>query len=130
MRKKNYKIVTAILILSSIALVYGNIYSLIAHTYAIGAVESICIVLNVILFFTLQIKKQHFDTVITIIATQYLLFFSFIMIFTRADDLKYIWIFTYPLLILYLKKENGLLWVYALIVAIALIKPLYHTYYT
>ncbi len=130
MCKKNYRLVTVILTLSSVALIYGNIYSLIAHTYAIGTVESICIVLNIILFFTLQIKKQYFDMVITIIATQYLLFFSFIMIFTRADDLKYIWIFTYPLLILYLKKENGLLWVYALIVAIALIKPLYHTYYT
>lgn len=128
--KKNYILITAILILSSIALLYGNIYSAIAHTYTIGAIESICIVLNTILFFTLQIKKQYLENVLTIIATQYLLFFTFIMIFSKADDMKYIWIFTYPLLVLYLKKESGLIWVYALVVAIALIKPLYHTSYT
>lgn len=129
--KQNYRLVAAILTLSSIALLYGNIYSIIAHTYTIGAVESICIVLNIILlFFMLRFKKRYFEAILTIIATQYLLFFTFIMIFGRADDLKYIWIFTYPLLVLYLKKESGLVWVYTLIIAIALIKSFLHTSYT
>ncbi len=120
--QSNSTLVNIILILSLIALLYGAIYSFIAKTHAMFYIEISAIIINIFLFLILKIKKSYFNNIVTFLVLEYLLFFALLILFGNPNDLKYIWIFTYPILLLYLKEKSGLYWIYALAVSIIMVK--------
>ena len=119
--QSRYTLINISLILSIIALIYGDIHNFIVNSYSLFYLEMGMIIINISLFFILRIKKSYFQMTVTVLAFEYLLFFVLLILFSNPSDLKYIWIFTYPILLLYLKQTQGLYWISTLLIFIDLL---------
>jgi signal transduction histidine kinase len=127
-----YLLVSMILLLSVVALLYGNVHSFLTHATALFYAEGGAVVVNLALFGALHFKKQSLVFVVNVLASEYLIFFTLVILVGTPDDLKYIWIFTYPLLLLFLKDTQGLYWIAALVASVLLMKinPFYSVAYS
>jgi len=59
---------------------------------------------DLILFFVLRINKHSLDYVSFLVTIQFTLFFLFLIYVSEPSELKHVWLFTYPIILLYLQK--------------------------
>jgi len=109
--KSKYQMLNVGLLLSSIGLVYGIIANLIMDIKGIIPIELTLIFVNIILFFILRRFHYTFEIVSMILTAQFSFFFIFILYTYEPAQMKHIWLFTYPIVLLYLQNvRSGIYW--------------------
>jgi len=114
--RSRYQMVNIALITSSIAFIYGIAINTMKDIHGFVFIEVVLLLINITLFFLLRGSKKSFNIVTTVITAQCSAFILYIMYTTDLESMKFLWIFTYPIVLLYFqKKNNGIYWFSALI---------------
>ncbi len=122
--RSKFQIINISILLSSLALIFGIVVNTISHLPQIVFAESLALLVNIVLFFLLRICKKSFSFVTVMETFQFTVLFLFLIYTTEPSELKYVWVFTYPLLVLYFRNDDNVYyWVLAFIIGI-LIAPL------
>ena len=109
--KSRWQMVNVALVLSTFAFVFGIIVNTINDILVLVFIESILVLVNLILFNVLRRYKNSFETVTMIITAQCTFFMLYILYTSDLNSMKFVWIFTYPIVLLYFqKRNNGIYW--------------------
>ena len=132
--KNRYTMINISFILSSLALVYTSIHNFLYHDKSLCYAELLIVSFNVFLLFLLRQKREYIETITTILCFEYLLFFNLLILFHEPSELKHIWIFTYPIVLLFFKDKHGIYWLGAFLTTMFLFKiqpflPTHYSYY-
>ncbi len=122
--KSQYQMLNIALILSVIGLVFGIINNYFLGDFILIKIEICLIFINILLFFILRKDQKYFKSVATILTTQFAILFLFLMYSSEPSSMRHVWLFTFPIVILYFQAKNGaILWLAAIILLI-LIAPI------
>jgi len=114
--KSKFQMINVAIILSSIGLVFGIISNIIKDISGLIPLEFFLLSVNVVLFFTLRQCKKSFKFVSMVETVQFSFLFLFLVYVSEPSQLKHIWIFTYPIILLYFQNEkNATYWVVLMI---------------
>jgi len=105
--KSKFQMLNIAILLSSIALIYGIIGNYIRNILGIIPVEIILLFINIGLIFILRTYRNSFELVTKIITAQFTFFFLFLFYSYDPTDLKHIWLFTYPIILLYFQNVRS-----------------------
>ena len=122
--RSKFQMINVALILSSMSLIFGIFSNLYKETYSIILIESSIICINILLFFVLRKSKNNFKIVSLIVSLQYSFFFLFLLYNYPPESLKFIWIFTYPIILLYFQDKKSSKYWMSFMVFMILIAPL------
>ena len=122
--KSRYQMTNIALVLSSFAFIYGIIVNIINDIPDLLLMEVVLLVINFILFFVLRRFRDKLEFVVTTITVQCTFLLLYIVYTSDLGTMKHLWLFTYPIVLLYFQKNNhGFYWTIFLIMMI-LIAPL------
>ena len=122
--KSQYQMLNIALILSVIGLVFGIINNYFLGDFILIKIEICLIFINILLFLILRKDQKYFNSVATILTTQFATLFLFLMYSSEPSSMRHVWLFTFPIVILYFQAKNGaILWLAAIILLI-LIAPI------
>lgn len=109
--ESRFQMINIALLLSSFGVLYGLIGNISDNRFFIIFIESMIITVNVILVIILRYSYSSFSIVSKIITAQYAFFFLYLFYFFGPNDLKFLWIFTYPVMLLYIQNlKSGIYW--------------------
>jgi len=109
--KSKYQMINIALLTSSLAFMYGIVINTINHIHGFVFFEIFLLSVNIIMFFLLRKYNKLFDIVTMVITIQCTALIIYIIYTTSATSMKFLWIFTYPIVLLYFqKKNNGVYW--------------------
>ncbi len=130
--QSRYSMVNISFVLSSIALLYAALHNFISHDSSLAYTELGIILFNILLTLTLRIDRKYFETITTILCLEYLIFFNLLILFHAPSELKHVWIFTYPIVLLYFTDKHGIYWISAFLVTMFALyfQPFFPTAYT
>ena len=110
--KSKFQMINVAFILSSFGLFVGIISNLIRDISGLIPLELFLLTVNIALFFTLRYCKKSFKFVSMVETIQFTFLFLFLVYVSEPSQLKHIWIFTYPIVLLYFQNErNATYWV-------------------
>jgi signal transduction histidine kinase len=121
--KSKFQMINIALILSSIALIYGILTNYIREISLLIPVELSLLCMNIILFAVLRRRKHAFTFVSTIITFQFTFFFLFLVYTNEPSSLKHVWLFTYPIILLFLQHKKFAIYWFLLTLFLLLIAP-------
>ncbi len=130
--QNRYSMVNVSFILSSLAILYAATHNYIINEHTLFYIEMGIISFNILLFMILRVKREYFEYVTTALCFEYLIFFNFLILFDQPNELRHIWVFTYPVVLLYFKDKNGVYWLSAFIAFMFVLKlqPYIPTHYS
>ncbi|WP_455757604.1 sensor histidine kinase [Sulfurimonas sp.] len=102
--KNKFQMLNIALVLSSIALVYGIIGNYFRNLTGIIPIELFLFFINMGLIITLRVFRNSFEIITRIVTAQFSFFFLFLFYFHEPSELKHIWLFTYPIILLYFQN--------------------------
>jgi signal transduction histidine kinase len=121
--RSKFQMINIAIILSSVSLIYGIIGNIVRDISGLIPFELALLAMNVVLFFVLRKCKKTFLYVAMIETLQFSFLFLFLVYTTEPAALKHIWIFTYPIVLLYFQNEkNAIYWV-VFMVSMLLVAP-------
>ena len=119
--KSRYQMLNAGILLSTIGLIYGITGNIIKGIEGFIAVEFTLLLFNLILIVLLRKNRKYFDLVVIVMTTQFTFLFLFLIYIAEPEAMKHVWLFTYPIILLYLQDtKKGLYWILFLIFMIML----------
>ncbi len=122
--KNKFQMINIAILLSSIGLIVGMSANFINNILYFIPLELVMLCMNFFLFFLIRYKKKFLNLVAVIETGQFTILFLLLIYFSDPLELKHIWIFTYPILLLYFHNEKySLYWVFFMIIII-LIAPI------
>jgi len=122
--RSKFQMINIALILSSLSLVFGILSNVYKEAYEIIPLELSIILVNIILFFILRKIKTSFKVISFLVSMQFSFFFLFLLYAYPPETLKFIWVFTYPIILLYFQnKKAGKYWMTFMVIMI-LIAPI------
>jgi len=122
--KSKFQMMNIALILSSAAVLYGVVLNLIMHNHSLAVAEFFLFLLNMALVFLLR-KDKKYLLLVAHIETAFMSALILFLIYTiNPMELKHVWIFTYPIVILYFKNEKHALYWILFLISMVLISPL------
>ncbi|WP_324172323.1 HAMP domain-containing sensor histidine kinase [Sulfurimonas sp.] len=122
--QSRYQMLNIGLVLSSVALVYGIIGNVIRDISGLIFLELFLIFMNLMLFLILRKYRGLFEQVAFVLTAQFSFLFLFLIYIYEPSSLKHIWLFTYPIILLYFQnKKNSLYWL-SVVTIILIIAPL------
>lgn len=132
--QNRYSMVNISFILSSLALIYAGIHNFFFGEMNLFYIEMMLISFNILLLLLLRKRRENFDYITTILCLEYLIFFNALILFSSPNELRHVWIFTYPIVLLYFKDKNGIYWISAFIAVMFIMKlqpfmPTHYSYY-
>ncbi|MBN2815299.1 MAG: HAMP domain-containing histidine kinase [Campylobacterales bacterium] len=122
--RSKFQMVNIAIILSSISLIYGAIGNVVRGVAGLIAIEVFLISINIFLFFLLRKCKNSFYYVALIETVQFTLFFLFLVYVSAPEELKHIWLFTYPMILLYFQNQKSAIYWVLFMISGLLIAPL------
>jgi len=131
--KSKFQMLINALLLSSMALLYAVISNIYRETYGIVPIEVSLIIINIVLFFILRKNRSAFSFVSKMITTQYSLLFLYLFYAYEPNELKHLWLFTYPIILLYFENnKSSVYWLMFMIAMLFLstVQPFVETYYS
>jgi len=109
--KNRYQMVNIGILLSASGLIYGILGNYIRETDGFIPLELALLCTNFIMFFALRIYRHFFEFFAITMTVQYTFLFLFLIYVGEPNDLKHLWIFTYPIILLYFQKSiNAIYW--------------------
>lgn len=122
--KNKFQMNNIALVLSSVAFIFGISINTFKGISGFVPLEIALLVMNVILFLVLRKYRDSFKIVSSIITAQCTLLMLLIVYISDPLSMKYVWIFTYPIVLLYFQEfKNGLYW-FAFMLAMLIAAPL------
>jgi C4-dicarboxylate-specific signal transduction histidine kinase len=122
--RSKYQMMNIAIVLSSSGLIFGMASNYYKDIHALIPLEMFLLSVNIILFFVLRKDRKYFMSVATIVTAQFTFLFLYLIYITQPNELKHIWLFTYPIILLYFQdKTKGVYWV-SFIIGMLLIAPL------
>jgi len=122
--KGKFQMMNVAILLSSVGLVFGIAGNIVNHLYSYIPLEGFLLFVNLLLFVTLRKYKEAFPVISIIETTQFTFLFLVLIYVSEPSQLKHIWIFTYPIILLYFQNEkNAIYWV-AFMVFMLILAPL------
>jgi len=122
--KSRYQMVNMGILLSIIALSYGIVVNFVKDNFLFIPFEIVIILMNSIFFILLRKNRKYFEKIVFIMTLSFTLFLLFLVYASTPSDLKHIWLFTYPIVLLYFQgTKKGKYWFSFLIISL-LIAPL------
>ncbi len=122
--KSRYQMVNIALITSSVAFIYGIIINTLRHIHGFVFIEAILLLANITMFFLLRKNKNLFNIVTTVITVQCSILIIYIIYTTDVESMKFLWLFTYPVVLLYFQKRNNGIYWFAAIVILFILAPM------
>ncbi len=122
--KSKFQMINAALLLSTISLLFGIIVNFYKTTYGIIPVEVAMIFLNIVSFFVLRRYKSSFKFISFTIATQFGLLFLFLYYRFSPESLKFIWLFSYPIVVLYFQEKKYAKYSMSFVIGMILLGPI------
>ena len=122
--KSKFQMINLAIALSSAGLITGIVSNIINAIPNLLIVEFALLGMNLILFILLRYKKESLKLVSLIETGQFTLLFLLLMYISEPVQLKHIWIFTYPLLLLYFQNEKSSIYWVIFMVVMLLVAPL------
>jgi signal transduction histidine kinase len=122
--RSKFQMINVALVLSTLALFYGIAGNILRETYHIVPIEAFLASVNVALFFILKKYRKSFTKVATIITFQFTFFFLYLAYAHEPSDLKHVWLFTYPIILLYLQSKKAAMYWFGVLIALLIIAPL------
>lgn len=121
--KVRHNIINITIMLAISGLIFGTTLNVIKADYIGTIVDVSAIFILLVTAFFLRIKKEHFELISTIFATEFLLLFNLLIFISEPSDLKHIWLLTYPALIFFYKGgQSWLFWIGLLILSLFITK--------
>ncbi len=109
--KSKFQMLNIAIVLSTFALIFGILGNIIRHKGGIIPFEIFLILLNIGLFFILRAERSYFDFVSKMITVQFTIFFLSLFYLYNPEELKHVWLFTYPIILLYFQNiKSGVYW--------------------
>jgi len=100
------------IVLSSLAMIYGIIVNYYKGDHLLLAIESTILVVNIFLVFLLRYSKKSYLFASYLVTAQCSYLILVLFYTTRPEEMKQVWLYTYPIILLYFKNAKiGLYWV-------------------
>ncbi len=131
--KSKFQMMNIAIVLSFTALSFGLVGNIIRGLHGLIPLELFLLSMNLILFSLLRKYKTSFYLVSTTITAQFTFLFLFLIYTTEPDALKHVWLFTYPIVLLYLQsKKDAIYWVIVTVslLLLAPFQPFIEIYYS
>ncbi|WP_297434192.1 sensor histidine kinase [Sulfurimonas sp.] len=132
--KNRFQMMNIAIVLSSIAVLYGVFINfLVRDNHALGSFEFLLFCINICLLFLLRKDKQFYNLVSTLATTQFSILLILLVYISTPEDMKLLWFFTYPIVMLYMPKiKIFFVWFFFLIFMILLapLQPFIAIHYT
>ena len=122
--KNRFQMINVALILSTLGLIFGIIINVSKHLYIFVPIEIVLLCINIILFIALRFSKKLLNIVTVTETIQFTFLFIFLIYASDPQSLKHVWIFTYPIILLYFQNEKSAIYWVSFMVAMLLIAPL------
>jgi len=122
--KSQYQMLNFGLVSSSFALLYGIAGNYVRDVHGIILVESFLLFMNILLFFLLRKDKKYIKIVSWILTFQFSIFFLFLFYQYEPDELKHIWLFTFPIILLFFQEKKSAVYWILFMVVLLVIAPL------
>ena len=130
--QSRYAMVNISFVLSSIAILYAAFHNYFSSDVILAYAEVGIVSFNIFLTILLRVSRKYFEVITTILCLEYLIFFNLLILFHVPSELKHIWIFTYPIVLLYFTDKHGVYWISAFLATMFALnlQPFFPTYYT
>lgn len=122
--KSKFQMINIAIVLSSTGLLYGIIGNYIRSTFSLIPIELFLLTVNVLLFFALRKNPKSFKYVSFIITAQFSLLFIFLVYISEPYELKHVWLFTFPIIVLYLQSVVNAVYWFFIVLTLLLIAPI------
>jgi len=104
--KVRYQTLNMGLILTTLALLYGIAGNIIRDVHGLITIEASVIFVNIILIILLRKFPKAFEYIVIFMIAQFTLVFLFLIYVSEPTSMKHNWIFSYPILLLYLQDTK------------------------
>ena len=122
--KGRYQMVNLGLLLSTIGITYGIVGNIIREQEGFIPVEVSILFMNFFLIYLLRVDRKYFEPIVIIITTQFTFLFLYLVYVAEPDSMKHVWLFSYPIILLYLQdSKKGMYWMFFVILML-IIAPL------
>lgn len=131
--KSRYEMLNISILLSLFALTFGIFNNLLAQNGIIVTIEIAIFILTLGCALLLRAKRAYLLLVTNYLALQFLLFFVSLILFSAPEQMKHLWIFTFPLVIFFFKGSYiWIYWIFTLCILLLMVKvqPFYPSQYT
>jgi len=122
--KARYQTLNIGLVLTTVALLYGIIGNFIRDIEGYIAVELSMIFINILLVLSMRIYPKAFEYIVTLMISQFTLMFLFLIYVSEPESIKFTWIFTYPIILLYLQNTQKSAYWISFLVLMLMIAPI------
>lgn len=122
--KNRYQMVNIGILLSASGLIYGIAGNYIRETTGFIPLEIVLLCTNFMVFFALRLYRHFFEFFAITMTVQYTFLFLFLIYMGEPNDLKHLWIFTYPIILLYFQKTIYALYWLGFMLFMLIIAPL------
>ena len=122
--KNKFQMINIAIVLSSFGLFFGILSNIIRDIEGLISLEVFLFFMNFLLFFLLRTKKNSVQIVALIETGQFTFLFLFLIYVSQPEQLKHIWIFTYPIILLYFQNEKSSIYWVIFMVTMLLVAPL------
>ncbi|MCK9455459.1 MAG: ATP-binding protein [Sulfurimonas sp.] len=122
--KNRYQMVNIGILLSGGGLIYGIMGNYIRDVAGFIPIEATLLCMNIMIFFALRKYRNFFELFATTMTLQYTFLFLFLIYAGEPSDLKHLWIFTYPIILLYFQKAIHAAYWLLFILIMLIIAPL------
>ena len=119
--RSRFQIINIALVASSIAYIYGFFIN---HFNTLSWFEFSLLIANIILFFLLRRDKKYYKLAIYTITGMGTILLILLIYVTDPAQMKFVWIYTYPIVMLYLSNDRATLLLFLFLSAMVLIAPL------
>ncbi|WP_457744312.1 sensor histidine kinase [Sulfurimonas sp.] len=121
--KNKFQMMNIGILLSSVGVLYGVVLNYVLDHDSLALVEFSLFLLNVVLVILLH-KDKKFLLLVAHIETAFMSIFMLYLIYTSDPmALKHVWLFTYPIVILYFKNEKHALYWILFMISMVIISP-------
>jgi len=109
--KNKFQMLNVGLLLSSLGLTFGMSSNYIKGDFNLIFIELVLISINIIMFFLLRVDKKYYNYVVAPFTGQFALLFLFLMYSSEPNSMKHVWLFTFPIIILFYKDtKKAIMW--------------------
>lgn len=122
--KNRYQMVNVGILLSASGLIYGIVGNYIRDIQGFIPLEITLLCMNFIMFCALRKYRHFFEFFAITMTLQYTFLFLFLIYAGEPSDLKHLWIFTYPIILLYFQKTVHAVYWLAFVLLMLIIAPL------
>jgi len=111
------------LLLSGLGLIYGIVINIVNDIDGFIFLESTILVSNIIIFFVLRKSRSLVNIITDYLTAQYTFLFLYLIYVSEPTSLRHIWLFTYPIVLLYFQGTKKSTYWLVLIAVLLLISP-------